>query len=744
MSGFGDHPRFETHVLTPLRRLEGTIRRHMIVEGLATCIGLAALLIVAHLMLDRMLVLGVGPRAAVLLLLIAFAFHQARLRLIRPARIRLSPVDVAALLERRNPSLRDQLVSAVAFATARAVNPRRDSPEMVAALIERCGDDLAGLKPGELVRRRRHGAHAALGAGVLLGMVAAATAAPDVVAAYVARNILLRDVPWPSRIDLVLEGFANGRLRWPIGDELILVATARDEVPAGLRAEFRSDEGGAVVRGMDRRGRDQFSLELGPVLRSMRVRLLAERWGVDQATEWYEIEAIHRPAIREATLRITPPGYSAQPPYTLPGGQTGTDVLRGARVGIEARPSKPVVKAALHLGGAPAAPAEIGPDGVIRAEFEPARTGAYYFDIQDAEGLTDTRPVTFPLRVTSDPPPRVRLALPGAGEMVAPNAVLDLDVEADDNLAIRKLEIVQRAAGEATTQPATQPAQPVAAELAEFTSGQNRYRHTSSWPLLPHGLVPGMRIALLARAEDYQEGGDAVPVAGDETGDGREAQASIHPGEGLSTTHTLRIVTREELLADLGRREHEWRREFEQIIKAQEQINRRSMDLIDLARRGMTPDAAIRFGQESRVQRQQAGRMKSVRNQFDQLLSEYRINQLASGAIRRRMDEGVIRPLTRLIGNEIIEASDLLERLRGRFDESAAEELERLHARIVQEMYGILANMLKWEGYNEAVALLQDIINMQGDVNKQTQARLEREIERLFGTDATTRPETSR
>jgi hypothetical protein len=48
--------------------------------------------------------------------------------------------------------------------------------------------------------------------------------------------------------------------------------------------------------------------------------------------------------------------------------------------------------------------------------------------------------------------------------------------------------------------------------------------------------------------------------------------------------------------------------------------------------------------------------------------------------------------------------------------------------------------MLKWEGYNEAVALLRDIVGMQESLNQDTQVILEREFDRLFTDEPTTKP----
>ena len=128
------------------------------------------------------------------------------------------------------------------------------------------------------------------------------------------------------------------------------------------------------------------------------------------------------------------------------------------------------------------------------------------------------------------------------------------------------------------------------------------------------------------------------------------------------------------------------------------------------------------------------------RSQFEQILSELKVNQLATPTVRRRLGAGVLRPLRKLINTDLAAAADLIEGLGGQYVAEDAARLEQLEAGIIRQMYSVLANMLKWEGYNEAVALLRDIVGLQESLNKDTQAVLEREFDKLFGDEPTTQP----
>lgn len=724
---------FRRVVLDPLDAVGRTLKRQVVLQGLCRT---AAVLVVAGLVqfaIDALLVLGTGPRIALGMCVIGVFGYEFWKCVLRPAAIRVKLGDVAALVERRNPAMQDRLVSAVAFATASESHPDRDSPAMVRAIFDQSRSAIAGVRMAEIFRPDRHRRYLMMGLAAIAVPATLTMIFPDMTATFLARNVTLRDVPWPSRVTLVLEGFTGDRLRWPVGDDLTLVATAINEVPPGVRAVFESESGESVVREMARRGENQFVLDYGPLQNSMRVRFSIWRLGVDEKTQWYTIDAVERPSVRAATIQITPPEYTGLEPFTLATGQTSADILRGSRVLIRAELSKPVVKASLRTVDQVVVEAAMESEGVVSAGFSPTLSGSYYFDLLDADGLTDTRPVTYGLRLSADPPPKVRFALPGAGEMLVPTAILPLNVECEDNLGLKNIELVHGVIpGETTT---SQPA-PETEELPNLESRQQRYTLNLPWPLLPLTLKPGDQLTLQVRAEDYQ------PVASSPTtGPSTPATRIAPPNLGESGLYTYRIVTPEELAAELSRRESEWRREFEQIIKSQEQLNLRVTELLSSADvENASAATTSRLGQEARVQRQQAGRMRTVSRQFEQILAEMEVNQLTNAGVRRRLNAGVIVPMRQLVNEDVPAAAELLEQLRTQFDSEKAEQLTEAQTQLTRSMYAILANMLKWEGYDEAVSLLRDIIRLQGDLNQDTQRRLQEEIEKLLDDDATSQP----
>ncbi len=728
---------FEQRVVRPLSATGRSLRRQIAVEGILWCVAIGVAACAVQFAADRLLVLGLGPRILLLALVVGLLVWHAFRRVVRPALVRVSATDVAALLERRDATLGDQLVSAVAFAQATAINPLRDSPAMVERLFARAAARYEQLGSIDLLRRDRHWRFVAGGLAAAMLSVAAGAFAPDLMSAYVERNWLLRDRPWPTRTQIELRGFVDGRMAWPLGDDLTLSAIAHDRVPDSLRAEIETQSGRRESRPMDRQGERGFVLAYGPLPQSLKVRFLIGRFGVDEHTAWYHVDAIERPMVKAATIQVAPPAYTGQQPYALASGQVSSDLLRGSAIRIAADMNKPVVSALLRsrTDHREAAAASVENGTQIISRFTPARSGTYFFDVRDEAGLEDTHPVTYSFNLTSDPPPRVRLSLPGSGELMVPAAVPTIQIESDDNLGMSSIHLAWRVVqpGEsATTQPAMQEE-----PLPDFVDGQTRYSLEREWPLQRLTLQPGQQLSLVVRAADHQP--IAAPASQPADADAVEPALPVNVGE--SQTFTLRVVTPEEFLTELGRREHEWRREFEQIIKAQEQLQQRITILRDDdPAAAASADRAIRYAQEARAQRQQINRMKTVLRQFEQVYAELRVNQLATPTVRRRLDGGVIRPLGALISDGVPQIADQIDRLRLQYDPALAAGLDEEMTRLIRSMYAILAEMLKWEGYNEAVGLLREIVRLQDDVTDDTRARMEKEIERLFGGESEGEP----
>jgi hypothetical protein len=117
--------------------------------------------------------------------------------------------------------------------------------------------------------------------------------------------------------------------------------------------------------------------------------------------------------------------------------------------------------------------------------------------------------------------------------------------------------------------------------------------------------------------------------------------------------------------------------------------------------------------------------VKLVRQQFAQVLAEMTINRLDDATVRTRLQEGIIDPLAELGTREMSAAADQLRQLARQPAVAAARAVDPAQAQLLARMRAVLDNMLKWEGYQETVSMVREILRLQRELNEETRATLE-------------------
>ncbi|RJP32721.1 MAG: hypothetical protein C4547_13470 [Phycisphaerales bacterium] len=692
-------PRLSATVTDGLAGLLRRARTYVVVEGFAWLAAAALGLCAIQLLLDYSFHVEWSIRGLVSTIVMAVTALIAWRRVIHPWRKPLAPGDAARLVESVRPELASLLISALRFSTGDIGDPATNSRALAADTIARANHAAAGLDfAGPVTSRRFHRSGAALGAMVLVVSLFAALA-PDVVSLWFSRNVLLRDVPWPKRTHIHVQ-LEDGVLRGAIGDDLPITAQVEGVMPRQADFVFRTASG--------RKGRETMTavgdFGLRYVVKNAREDFEFHLQGGDDRTPWYPAKLAERPRVAWSRIDVTPPGYARLEPFTLADGRRAVQTLPGSHVAITIRTQAPVVSAVLMAGDeelSQASPIE----GTWRAELTVYESTTCHFALTDAGGLTNRRPVRFAIRIQPDEPPTVRLVTPGAGEMLTPEARLIADVEVADTYGIATIELqvdVQKNA------PSTRTIVP-----RGFTPGVTHARASIELPLHDEGVSPGERLTLTLRAADFDD------VSG--------------PNVAASDPRVFRIVTREELLAELARREQEYRLEFERLLDQQEDVQRRFLTVV--GEEGRITDAAAwseAVAPVERLQRNLGGAVGVIGQKFAQILAEMRVNGLDTGVEQARLGEGIIAPLETLARRDCTNAADALRRY-GRLE--TADDPAAIDAslnEILGRMRQILAHMIQWEGYQEALTLLRDIVGLQKELNRETQIELERQGSDVF------------
>lgn len=711
----------DRHLFAPLAKLRRRGRLYLGVEGVFQIVFAMIAAGFVQLMLDRSFKLAVDQRAVLNALIVLFwlwtVYRSFLLRVARP----LSDAALAVIVDRRNPRLQDRVATAVQFAAGKVGDAATASPDLVRAVLRDACDAAAGVRFLDVLdhrRARRRGAETL----ALLGLVVVAFAmAPALMGTYFQRNWLLQDVAWPKRTHIHPVGFdSKGRRRMPRGDELEVVAKISGNPPPTVTATLRwwTESGRRGRERMTQLGDTRLEVSLGQLTEDVHFRIV----GDDERTREFVVEAVERPRIVQSLARITPPEYTGLDPISFEQ-STVLEVLRGSTLEIEVRLNKPVREARFVGSEGPVAPCELialgGAGGEMRAGDagesapvsagvrvcwqEPA-SGSYHFELVDADGLRNRRPVRFNIKLVPDQAPDVRMELAGVGEYITPRAELPIDLRFEDAYGLSAIELWLSKDQEP----------PREIPLEGFEPRRREFQVAVTLAVKSIGLSPGQRLTVWARAEDLDP---------------------LGPNVGQAQPVELTVLSWEDFLTEMARRELELRREFERLIAAQralrEALEQAVVDLpVDTA-----PPARVaqRFAGLSRRQDAHAGRCSLIAREYGRILAEMQTSKAARPGDERRMRDRIMRPLGTLAGATMSEAGALIAALRQGATAEQRARLETAQAEILRRMKEILANMLEWEGYREAVALLREIIASQGEMRSATVEALETQLEEILG-----------
>lgn len=715
---------FESQVKPKLDRLRRRLRFYLLLEG-ASVLGVALVAVVAiTLLVDRAFKLDADMRIAQLVTLSAALLAIAWRFVIDPLRVRPSRSDLALLVERRHADLHSRLISAVEFTRSdieqRTVGPR--SAALTEALVRQAAQAASVVRFTDVLDHRRARRRAAGAIGCVLVLTLAGLLARPTLSIWFHRNVLIRDIDWPQRNRLTVEGLKDGGMIVARGEDAPITAFVDEgyEAPRQVFIEYQSPGGQtgrqqmpAVTRERPPASQSSMSARTPSAVFTYTFERLAETLrcrvlGGDARTDWFTVEAVDRPEVQNVALHVTPPGYTKAEPYDLRAGQTVAQALKGSRIGLRVQTNRAIADIRLlrRIGDEEE---EIAP--VVRinsreftAEDVPPDSATYSFRMTDLLGLSNvserSRPVQISVRLIADQPPTVRMRIRGAGEMIVPDAALPVETEFADTYGLSSAAL--------TAHPQDGKAVPTTQPIEGFEPDTKTFRRSFDWVPAAHGFREGDRISLQAEAADFDR------ISG--------------PNVGRSQAIGFRIVSREELLAELQRREQEYRLDFDRWVRRQEELYGEFLSLIEAADRLDEAERSRRTKQLARRQRDYAGRVGTTHTQFEQVLAEMRINRLATPSVEERLGQGIVEPLGTLFREQMPAAADHLDQMPPILPPDAVARTRRSQATILAAMKTVLANMLKWEGFQEAVTLLRDIESMQRQINEEMEKRIIEEV----------------
>ncbi|MGC9455504.1 MAG: hypothetical protein ACP5HU_11675 [Phycisphaerae bacterium] len=711
-------------VIRKLHRLRLALRLRLLGEGLAWVVLAAFTAVLATFAIDYTLRLERVVRAVVVAAAGAALLVVVVRRLLLPLTIRMQTPDLALLVERRNPALGDRLISAIQLSAA----PAGMSRQMVRRLAGEA-DELAGRTDfGGIVERRRLFQLVSAACCSVVLLTGAGIWQSDLAARYLRRNLLLEEVNWPQKTYLSVRGEDFAVLRGEDLEVVVDVEPRSREVPPDITVHAIYPSLGRTEQRVERAGdAERYVTTFRRVSEPFEFYVTGGDDRRDRRNP-HRVTVVPPANLEALTMVVNYPSYTARESKSYSGGQAMITVPAGGSVSFRGVCGKDLQSAALKVEGAASRTVELSvrkTDGegtsnrprLVVGELAvppgtPTRTLTLRFELTDTEGFVSRKGQQILCRVEPDTAPSVSVSCPPLGGNITPQAVLPLLAEMEDDYGLTSA----RAKAQLTGAAEAFVVEPV--DMTGRTDSRVNVEHELD--LQQHGLEPGQTVRVTIEASDTLPGGDGY--AGPNVGAGPPLEFSI--------------VSPEDLLGELVRRQKELRLEFVQAIAAQTSAESNTTTAAELAATGeVTPEVRRRLGASAHLQQNVSTECAKAAETLSGLVEQMRWNRVGSPSDLSQLRSEVIEPLESLAGP----VESILARLSAAEELADADEAAEAAADIAADQRDVLARMQQIAEHMQKLQTRQDlarqlrmIIKMSEDISERVRRRQQQDVIDIF------------
>lgn len=745
MSSHPHHSLPPNELLAVLERVRRRAKGLSVAYGVGLVVLVACGLLVAGGMIDWLLRLPGVPRliglaaAAALLGWVAYRFVW------KPASRHLSVHDVAGRAEETFPEFDDRLRSSLSFLGA---GDAFESDPMRQRTIAEAGEVAGGVRWGDLLQPRA----AFVSAGGALGAVAMLTLIA-LLLGPLAGTILGRLVDplnpnhqWPKRFVVAPLDLPNLH---PAGRPLEVTARLDKGDPFNVQPTVFFQVGDGPVRKQLMSARDDgtFVATIDPRLAADSDRGNARVWveAGDDISRPKSVGVVTRPALLTAIADVTPPAYvqnavkrhidlTGEPAVVGDGSRVTLNFTFNKPLAGEDAPS--VSLSPVGTAGVPDVTFEReGPRGVT-ASFTASETTRFQIAATGVDGFDADASQTFEVIVRPDQQPAVQIDNPRRNESRTPEAVVPVEVTAEDDFGFKSVDLVitklvpaSQTGGWTTTVPLLTANG--AAENVEDTQGAasvgDGIRHALSyeWDLSEIAenaegggpLQPGDVIEFYAVAQDNfaLDGEYHEPV---ESG---RLRITIISQQELNRRVISDLQAVKDEVASTKQRQDQTRRETEEW--AAQVADKAELDAAD-------QEAADRLGRQQSSTAAQAKRLARKAAEARQTLEEN--NSPAEDL--KQLTENVARDLDRAAEGPMRAASSELAEAESAGDpqarNAAAEEATSEQQEASERLDAVMEEMEQIGSLRQSIDSVQGLLNEQRELSERTDAVQNRNVGR--------------
>lgn len=696
-------------VMEKLLRMRSKLTRWILIHGLGRWLIAILAVLAFDVALDRFFKMDFAQRLVMLIAMGVAAVVYFGIRVVKPLFSRLSDDALIYEVENKNPELKESLLSSVQLSRDEDWKQWGTSAALAAATIEQ-GIEKSKLvdfsKALDLSRHLQNWlllmAGLAMAAGVGVGI-----SQTEFLKTWFNRNILLLEDQWPQATYLEIVGAVDGELILPRGgDHRQLVRVTEDSLESDVSVSLEtSHQGGKTFHQMKPTGKLN-GREHVFVFHNVSSPFRFRASGGDDVTSWVDVKLVEPPSVIQLDLNVLMPAYTGVTHRELQGVGPHS-VLVGSRLDVGIRTNKALSAANLKLDQE-VYPMQLGEDDTqfnltIPGEGQALVGGEYEFELVDSSGMKSSRRSKFRVTIKEDDVPKIRASLLGISGLVSARANLPASYQAVDSYGLTQL------AFDATWKTGDNDEKTGQRELvfAEPRPGEDglpirQVKDFAELDLEPLGLSPGTSFRFSVTAKDNHPG---------------------KPNVGRSQEFLLRVVTDEELRADLLRREIEQRKAFDdQAYQVQLALMTEIQAIAARTRQDGVSQEEFDSKREAalialvRKQKGVGTVLDRVANRFEEFLVEVKNNRLDEAEnqlapdqrIETRFDERIIGPIRQLDSELISLASRQFDNARRAIrDQSELEEIVdqsvELQLAILEEMKRILSAMADSESFQEII-----------------------------------------
>ncbi len=769
-----DQSSLQTDLRSVLARVRRRIKAYVWIEGLALALVWLGVTFWVGLAIDYLPVL-VGasemPRAlrAILLAFIAVILAYVLYRWVfRRAFARMPDHSIALLLERRFGALHDALVTVVEL-DEQPDHAQHFNQDMLERTRRDAEANAVHLRVREVFRLAPLMGKVVLAAATIIPIGLLYVVNAPAVETWFNRLYLLGNQPWPRATRVEVAGiqiqrtastdaapvlsdlipFGEDReIKVAKGSSILLKARAdaTKVIPDYCTVYYKTEEGDQASVNMQKLGRIRDSFQTyvcdSKPFRGILSSIRFDVRGLDHRVRDYRLTVVPSPIIVKTDLACTFPDYIVNKQLSLWLPRTielasGTQLPNGTHIKILAHTNKDLSRVEIHnshTDKTTVAQIDSTDEGPRQFEYEVEQlAGNLSLDVllHDSDGVVSDPPIRLYIGGIDDTAPVVKTRLRGIGTAVTPDVIIPATGEISDDYDVAK-------------------------SWFEVTVNDGTPRQ---FPF-PLGDLGQVSAELDFRAERAKEGGIELRPK-DKIGITLIASDSCNlsdsPNLGSGDRYQLDVVTPEELLAMLERKELGLRRRLEQII---DELNEMRDSLTRVKRttgdrKGMAPEDAQTTAQEPaepdaddaalgetaeerasslRLLRTQRSLVQSDKSAQEVLGVAASIEDIRQELINNRVDtkdresrlKGQIADPLRLIGQTLFpQLNEQLQDLQRKLDDPVASDqavdlaVEQADA-ILLELDKVLQKMLELESFNELMNIVRSLIEDQRDIMEKT------------------------